>query len=449
MGDTVDFFENILLIFALIGTSCFFSMSEIALAASRKMKLRQLADEGNIRAEKVLQLQESPGNFFTVVQIGLNGVAIMGGIVGESAFTPFFQTILHNVVPDQWLVQISFVLSFALVTSLFILIADLIPKRIAMIMPESVAMAFVIPITFCILLLRPLVWFFNALANLLIKVLRIPSVRNDQITTEDIYAVMDAGAEAGLLHQGEHEMMESVFEMKTVCVTYAMTARETLVYFLLSDTEEDIKRKITETPHSNFLVCEENIDNIKGYVNSKQLLIRAINGQEISVTDEKLVKNCPILPDTLNLFEAMEYFKNNRVDFAVVMNEYALVLGIVTVDDLQSAVTGTWVLDESEEQIIARGDNSWLVDGVTPIADVMRTLDIDEFPHVQNYETIAGFMMFMLRKFPKRCDFVNYAGYKFEVVDIDDYKVDQLLVTKLDPEKTEEKHISKPKEKSE
>ncbi len=427
----MNFFENIVLIFFLIGTSCFFSMSEIALAASRKMKLQQLADEGNHRAKKVLQLQASPGNFFTIVQIGLNGVAIMGGIVGESAFTPFFHSMLQNVVPSDWLTQTSFVLSFALVTSLFILIADLIPKRIAMIVPESVAMTFVVPILFCITLLKPLVWFFNALANLIIKVLRIPSARNDEITNEDIYAVMDAGAAAGLLHQGEHEMMESVFEMKTVCVTYAMTPRETLVYFLLSDNEADIKRKITETPHSNFLVCDESLDNIKGYVNSKQLLIRAINDQEISVTDEKLVKNCPILPDTLNLFEAMEYFKTNRVDFAVVMNEYALVLGIVTVDDLQSAVTGTWVMDESEEQIVARGENSWLIDGVTPIADVMRALNIESFPHIQNYETIAGFMMFMLRKFPKRCDFVNYSGYKFEVVDIDDYKVDQLLVTKI------------------
>ncbi len=427
----MNFFENIMLIFALIGISCFFSMSEIALAASRKMKLRQQADEGDQRAVKVLQLQEAPGNFFTIVQIGLNGVAIMGGIVGESAFTPFFRSLLENVVPADWLVQTSFTLSFVVVTSLFILIADLIPKRIAMIMPERVAMTFVVPILLCITLLRPLVWLFDTLANLIIKVLRIPSVRNDEITSDDIYAVMDAGAAAGVLHQGEHEMMESVFEMKTVCITYAMTARESLVYFLLSDNEDDIKQKITETPHTNFLICDENLDNIKGYVNSKQLLIRVINGETISLTDDKLVQHCPILPDTLNLFEAMEYFKTNRVDFAVVMNEYALVLGIVTVDDLQSAVTGTWVMDESDEQIVARDENSWLIDGVTPVSDVMRALNIDAFPLVQNYETIAGFMMFMLRKFPKRCDFVNFSGYKFEVVDIDDYKVDQLLVTRI------------------
>lgn len=129
----------------------------------------------------------------------------------------------------------------------------------------------------------------------------------------------------------------------------------------------------------------------------------------------------------------MEYFKINRVDFAVVMNEYALVVGVVTFNDLQSAVMGTWVLAEGEEQIVARDGNSWLVDGVTPITDVMRSFAIEEFPQQQNYETIAGFMMYMLRKIPRRTDSVVYAGYKFEVVDIDNYKVDQLLVSRVEP----------------
>lgn len=126
----MSFFENSLIILMLIGISCFFSMSEIALAASRKIRLRQLADEGNERARKVLELQAHPGSFFTVVQIGLNAVAIMGGIVGESAFTPHIMALLDGIVPAKWLGQFSFILSFMLVTSLFILLADLMPKRI-------------------------------------------------------------------------------------------------------------------------------------------------------------------------------------------------------------------------------------------------------------------------------------------------------------------------------
>ncbi|GIU46206.1 hemolysin family protein [Shewanella colwelliana] len=427
----MSLFDNTMIILLLIATSCFFSMSEIALAAARKIRLRAMADEGDMRAEKVLQLQAHPGSFFTVVQIGLNAVAIMGGIVGESAFTPYFYMLLSNWVVDPWLSQMSFVLSFVLVTSLFILIADLMPKRVAMAMPELVAVTLVSPMMVCIRILTPLVWVFNGLASGIFRLLQIQTARNDQVTSDDIYAVMDAGAEAGVLDKDEQKMMENVFEMQTVPVTSAMTARESLIYFLLQDSEEEIKRKISDEPHTKFLVCDGQLDTIKGVVDAKELLIRVINGQSICLSDSSLLHSCPIIPDTLTLSESMEYFKNTRADFAVVMNEYALVVGIVTTNDLQSAVMGAWSLHESEEQIIARDKHSWLVDGVTPITDVMRTFGIESFPQSQNYETIAGFIMYMLRKIPRRTDFVNYAGFKFEVVDIDAYKVDQLLVTRI------------------
>ncbi|SFK11746.1 Hemolysin, contains CBS domains [Nitrosomonas aestuarii] len=428
----MSFFDSAMIILGLIAISCFFSMSEIALAAARKMRLRQMLDEGDTRAEKVLHLQSHPGNFFTVVQIGLNAVAIMGGIVGESAFTPYFQMLFAPWLNDPWLTQVSFALSFAMVTSLFILIADLMPKRIAMTIPERVAVILVGPMMKCITILKPLVWLFNGLATGIFRLLQIQTTRKDEITSDDIYAVMSAGAEAGVLDRDKQQIMENVFGMQTVPVTSAMTAREGLVYFLLQDSEEDIKRKIAEEPHTKFLVCDGQLDMIKGFVDAKELLLRVINGENITLKDSPLVHNCLIIPDTLNLSESMEYFKNNRADFAVVMNEYALVVGIATTNDLQRAVMGDWSLHESEEQIIARDSNSWLVDGVTPITDVMRAFGIETFPHSQNYETIAGFMMYMLRKIPKRTDFVNYAGFKFEVVDIDAYKVDQLLVTRID-----------------
>ncbi|MCF1428069.1 MAG: hemolysin family protein [Shewanella sp.] len=427
-------FENLLIIFCLIGVSCFFSMSEISLAAARKMRLRLAQEEGDLRAGKVLKLQAHPGNFFTVVQIGLNAVAILAGIVGESSFIPYFKQALEGVLPAPYLDKVSFLLSFVMVTSLFILIADLMPKRIAMAIPEKVAVVVVRPMMFCIAVLKPFVWLFNWLADGIMNLLRVPTVRNDDITTDDIYAVMDAGAEAGVLARGEQQMIENVFEMQTIPVTAAMTSRESIVYFFTTDTEEDLKRKIGEDPHSKFLVCDGQLENIKGIVDSKELLIKLINGKKLNLNDGSLLHSCPLIPDTLNLTEAMEYFKAHRTDFAVVMNEYALVVGIVTSNDLQSAVMGTWALHDVEEQIVARDNNSWLVDGVTPITDVMRALNIEEFPYSENYETVAGFVMYMLRKIPKRTDFVVYGGYKFEVVDIDAFRVDQLLVSRLDPE---------------
>ncbi|WP_274872590.1 CNNM domain-containing protein, partial [Serratia marcescens] len=205
--------NSILLILFLIAVSAFFSLSEISLAASRKIKLKLMADEGNVNAARVLKLQETPGIFFTVVQIGLNAVAILGGIVGDAAFSPTFKVLFDRFLSPELAEQVSFICSFVLVTSLFILFADLTPKRIGMIAPETVAVRIINPMRFSIMIFRPLVWFFNGMANLIFRMFKLPMVRKDDITSDDIYAVVEAGALAGVLRKQEHELIENVFEL--------------------------------------------------------------------------------------------------------------------------------------------------------------------------------------------------------------------------------------------
>ncbi len=423
--------NSILLILILIAVSAFFSISEISLAASRKIKLKQLADEGNINAERVLKLQEQPGRFFTVVQIGLNAVAILGGIVGDAAFSPAFYTLFIRFMSPELAEQISFITSFVLVTSLFILFADLTPKRIGMVAPETVAVRIINPMRFSISLFRPLVWFFNGAANMIFRLFKLPMVRKDDITSDDIYAVVEAGALAGVLRKQEHELIENVFEMESRTVTSSMTARESVIYFDLRESETSIKEKISIHPHSKFLVCDSNIDNVVGYVDSKDLLNRVLGNQSLALTDGVQIHQALIIPDTLTLSEGLESFKTAGEDYAVILNEYALVVGIITLNDVMTTLMGDLVGQGQEDQIVARDESSWLVEGVTPIDDVMHVMDIDEFPQAENYETIGGFMMYMLRKIPKRTDYVKFSGYKFEVVDIDNNKIDQLLVTKI------------------
>jgi CBS domain containing-hemolysin-like protein len=141
-----------------------------------------------------------------------------------------------------------------------------------------------------------------------------------------------------------------------------------------------------------------------------------------------------MIPDTLTLSELLDRFRSTRESFAVVINEYALVVGIITLNDVMSTVMGDWVNPlQDEQQIIQRDEHSWLIDGITPIEDLKRALGLDSLPDEENYETAAGFIMYMLRKIPKRTDFVELSGFKFEVVDIDHYKIDQLLVTRVEP----------------
>ncbi len=424
--------DSLLVILVLIAVSAFFSLSEISLAAARKIKLKLLADEGNINAQRVLKMQETPGMFFTVVQIGLNAVAILGGIVGDAAFSPVFRSLFERVISPELSEQLSFICSFTLVTSLFILFADLTPKRIGMIAPEVIALRIINPMRFFLFIFRPLVWFFNGMANMIFHQFNIPMVRKDDITSDDIYAVVEAGALAGVLRKQEHELIENVFELESRTVPSSMTSRENIVWFNLHEDENSLKEKIAMHPHSRFLVCNEDIDHIVGYVDSKELLLRVLGNQSLTLSSGVQIRSALIVPDTLTLSEALESFKTAGEDFAVIMNEYALVVGIITLNDVMTTLMGDLVGQGLEEQIVARDENSWLVEGGTPIDDVMRVLDIDEFPRSANYETIGGFMMYMLRKIPKRTDFVKFAGYKFEVVDIDSYRIDQLLVTRID-----------------
>ncbi|MGG7446072.1 hemolysin family protein [Kosakonia oryzendophytica] len=427
--------NSILVILCLIAVSAFFSLSEISLAASRKIKLKLLADEGSINAQRILKMQENPGTFFTVVQIGLNAVAILGGIVGDAAFSPAFYSLLVRVVSPELAEQLSFIISFSLVTGMFILFADLTPKRIGMIAPEAVALRIINPMRFCLFVFRPLVWFFNGLANVIFRIFKLPMARKDDITSDDIYAVVEAGALAGVLRKQEHELIENVFELESRTVPSSMTSRENVIWFDLHEDEQSLKNKVAEHPHSKFLVCNDDIDHIVGYVDSKDLLNRVLANQSMALNSGVQIRNTLIVPDTLTLSEALESFKTAGEDFAVIMNEYALVVGVITLNDVMTTLMGDLV-GQVEEMIVARDENSWLIDGGTPIDDVMRVLDIDEFPQSGNYETIGGFMMFMLRKIPKRTDAVKFSGYKFEVVDIDNYRIDQLLVTRVDTRTT-------------
>ena len=422
--------NELLVILLLIAASAFFSMSEISLAASRKIKLRLMAEGGHLNAQRVLALQDSPGHFFTVVQIGLNAVAILGGVVGEQALSPYVSELLRTVYDGPMLGTIAFIVSFVFVTSLFVLFADLMPKRLAMLQPERIAVAVVQPMQVCMWLFAPLVWVFSGAANLLFRWLKLPSARIEDITADDIMAMADAGAQAGALLRQEQHLISNVFELDSRIVPSAMTSRENIVFLTLSESEESIRRKIAEHPHGKFPVCEDGIDSVIGYVDSKDILPRIVQGQDLSLRTQPIVRKVLMLPDTLTLFEALERFRDAKEDFALILNEYALVVGLLSLQDVMNTVMGDLVSPFQEELIVRRDDNSWLIDGATPIEDVMQALEIEVFEGFQNYETVAGFLMYRLRKVPKRTDFVTYAGYKFEVVDIDNYRIDQVLVTR-------------------
>lgn len=426
--------ENTLIILLLIVISAFCSTSEIALAAARKLKLAQLAASGDPRAATVLALQSQPGHFFTTIQIGLNAVAILAGVLGEGAYSPMFtNALLPHVGNAASAATLGSVLSFALVTAAFVLLADLLPKRVAIVAPEAIALRIARPMALCIRLLSPLVWAFNGTANLIMSRFGLPETRPEDFTPADIVAMTQAGMNAGVVAEQEQQLIENVFELESRTAPSLMTARDSIVWLDSLEDEAVIRAKLRAHPHAKFPVCAGSIDAVVGYVDSKDILNRFLNGDALSLKGEGLLRNALVLPDTLTLAEILKQFKSAREDFALIINEYALIVGLITLNDVTATLVGETLDSSDEAQIIRRDENSWLVDGLTPVGDLENLLDIPPFPDDDQFETIAGFLMYVLRKVPRPTESVDHGGFRFEVLDVDHHRIDQLLVTRLDP----------------
>ncbi len=425
---------KVLILFLLIILGIIFSLSEISLAAARKIKLQVLMEEGHETGKRVIELQKSPGIFFTVIQIGANVIAITAGIIGDDLiWNIIVDTIMKsNTILSPYAPTIGTIFSFIFISSIFILIADLIPKRIAMALPEKIALITVNPMIFFIKIMRPCAFLFNNFASIILKILKIPETRDEIITYDDIFAVVDAGAKAGVLHQKEHYLIENIFELESRWVSSAMTTRDDIIYLTLDDKKSDIIKKIVNCSSSKFLVCKEDLDSIIGYIDLKDLLqiIFDNNSEHILDINKKCNKSVLRIPNTLTLFEVLDKFNENKEDFSIIMNEYAYVIGLITLNDVMNILVGNIIGRNQEDQITRNDEQSWFIDGLTPIEDVKKALSIDSFPEEESYETIAGFLMYMLKCIPNKGSSITYNGYIFEVSEINNYKIDQLLVTK-------------------
>ena len=432
-------FINLMIITGLLIAAAYFAMSEIALAGSRKLRLTRLAEKGDKRAKMVLSLKENPGSFFSVVQIGINAVAILGGIVGEAAFTRLFSDCFQGFVPPDALESVAFSAAFVTVTLLFIIFADLIPKRVAMTRPESTALGMVRLMQCFIIIFKPLVWLLTVTSGCIMKLLGIPTTTKEKITNEDIEATVEAGVAAGIIAPQEQTAITNVMDLESRLIPSAMTARDNIVYFDLCEDYESITAKVRAYPHSKFLVCDKTIDQIVGCVDSKELLKRYVNGQPFTLKESGLITQVLTVPDTLTLSETLDIFKTQKRDFAAVVNEYALTVGVITLKDILWVIMGDFVPTDDTQQIVKHKDGSWRIEGATPVEDVERLLSTGKMPNDESYETMAGFLMYMLRRVPKLSDRVTFAGYRFEVVDMEGARVNQIIATKIkDPEPPEQ-----------
>ncbi|KQX58457.1 MULTISPECIES: hemolysin family protein [unclassified Ensifer] len=420
-------------IFVLLLINAFFALSEMAIVSASKPMLRQMAKQGNARAEVALRLAEDPGKFLSTVQVGITLVGTLAGAYGGATIAAKFAPLFDEVAwINPYGNTVALVLVVTLITFLSVVIGELIPKQLALKNSEALAMFVARPMHFLSRITAPVVYLFETAASLAMRLLGIRPDDPDHVTEEEVHAIMAEGVESGAIEKSEHEMLRRIIRLGDRNVKSIMTHRTEVSFIDVNDSLETVGRKIDQFGHSRYPVVDGPSSDVLGAVLAKEILNAPTSGP---FDVRRYIKEIHTLPETASCLKALEAFKSSSINMAMIVDEYGSTEGIITIADILEAIVGVLPsnYDDIEHALIRqREDGSYLVDGRTPIDEIHLTIGIEGIDADGNFETIAGFLVQQLRKTPEEGDVAIAHGYRFEVVDMDARRIDKILVSRSD-----------------
>jgi putative hemolysin len=419
---------EIFILIGLIILNGLFALAEITLVSARKTRLELQAKSGSRKAKTALHLSEHPEIFLSSVQIGITLISIFTGVYSGEKFSsdlaPFFEKITFL---QPYAMTISTTVIVIGVTLLSIILGELIPKKIGLINAEKIAMTVAMPMLYFSKLVHPLVWFLNSCTNIFFKVFSLKHAPDNQVTEEEIKAIISEGTEQGTIEEAEQEIIERVFHLGDRHISSLMTHRNDIVWFNLTDKEEDIRGKIMENTHSVYPICEDDLDDIKGIVSIKDLYV------EDDFTQFKdLMKPALFVPENNSAYQVLEKFKEQKVHCCFIVDEYGSVQGMITLNDILEAIVGDMPEPESDEHAIIRRENgTFLADAQIPFYDFLSYFEKTAWMHEgeQEFNTLAGFILHTLERIPKTGDHFTWKDFTFEIIDMDGHRIDKILIT--------------------
>jgi putative hemolysin len=423
---------EILLLLALILFNGFFAMSEIALITARRARLKKLAEAGDRRAARAIELGEQPTRFLSTIQIGITSIGVLNGIVGEATFAdPLARWLSSLGMPGDLAGFAAIGLIVVIITYVTIVLGELVPKRLGQLGPERLARLVARPMQVLATVTRPFVFLLSTSTELILRLLRVRSTDARVVTEEEIHAVLEEGSAAGVIEKSEHAMVRNVFRLEDRLVTTLMTPRSDIVYLDVNDPLDRNLAKIRESGHSRFPVTRGRFSEVLGVVNAKQLLAQALRGQLPDLTAS--LEQPAYVPDSQSGMELLEAFRSSQIQMALVVDEYGQIRGLVTVQDLIEAIAGEFRSGpEDEAWAIQRADGSWLLDGTIPVPELQEHLALKSVPdgEAESYNTLSGMFQLLLDRLPRTGDIVEWQGWSFEIVDMDGRRIDKVLATR-------------------
>ncbi|WP_262318889.1 hemolysin family protein [Flavobacterium odoriferum] len=418
---------EILIILFLILLNGIFSMSEIALISARKNRLETAAKKGNKNAKAALDLANSPNEFLSTVQIGITLIGILTGIYSGDKITTDVQNFVATFEAlSPYANSIAVGIVVVTLTFFSLVLGELLPKRIGLNYPESIAKAVALPMKIVSTVTMPFIWLLTTSTDFLLKMLQIKPTADGKVTEEEIKAIIKEGTEVGEVQEIEQDIVERVFHIGDRKVNSLMTHRSDIVYLSLEDTKEEIKAKVIDELHSVYPVCEDNLDNVIGLVLLKDLFVSFESG---TFDLKSITRDAVYLIEQTSAYKALENFKTSKMHYAFVVDEHAIFQGVITLNDILEALVGDASdFDEDEYKLVANEDGTWLVDGQYSLHDFLTFFDLDELINDYEVTTVSGFFITELGNIPNQGDKIIWNKLDLEALTMDGAKIDKVLI---------------------
>ena len=425
----------ILLLILLNGV---FAMSEMAVVSARKARLQDQANRGNRGARAALALADTPDRFLSTVQIGITLVGVLSGAFGGQTIASMISEAAERsptLAPYSSAIGLGAVV--LVITYLTLVLGELVPKRIALQNPERIAAMIAGPMTFVSRLAGPLVRLLSASTRFVGQVIGLPARTERPVTEEEIRILIEQGTEAGVFNEREQDMVESVFQLNDRHINTLMTPHTEIVWLDINDSPEDISAKLSACEFSSLPVVRGSLDHLVGIVRANDVASQLLTAEPLDL--ENLARPPLFVPETTTVSRLVELFRHSAAHSAMVIDEHGGIQGLVTEHDILETIVGELpsAQDLSEPQAVQREDGSWLLDGLMTLDEVRDVLDIGAVPGEERgaFETLGGFVMDQLGAVPTTGAHFSWGKYRFEVVDMDERRVDKILASPL-PEAT-------------
>lgn len=425
-------FINILLVFFLVFLNGFFVATEFAMVKVRKSRIETLIIQGNKRAKRTLIVVKDLNSYLSACQLGITLASLGLGWVGEPAILRLLMPIFNlSNLPSSLEHSIAFIIAFSIITGCHIVFGELVPKSLAIISPEKIALSTAFPLIFFYKLTYPVMWIFNHSTNWILKVFGFSQVDEHESvhTDEEIKLLVEESYNHGLVDKTELTLVDNIFDFSDKTVKEIMVPRTDITNIFIEDAFDDIIDFTLKEQLTRYPVCKENKDNVIGFIHIKDLYKQKIEGSNQEI--KNIIREIKLVPESMLISDLLKIFKKDKVQVALVIDEYGGTSGLVTIEDILEEIVGEIQdeFDEEEDSIIKCEDNSYIVDGKVLIEDIIEFLYIDiEDEHI---DTIGGWAYTQLDSYPKVNDKFTYKNYEFTLLKCNRKRINKLLIKNL------------------